>query len=81
VVQRYLKIPIMYLGYVPQDEKLSAAVMQQTPVSLASPNSRSAKAYENIAAILMNRELNTDVRKRGMAAFFSHIVTGKKLDK
>jgi len=81
VVQRYLKIPITYLGYVPQDDKLSAAVMQQTPVSLASPTSRSAKAYENIAAILMNRELNTDVKKRGMAAFFSHIVTGKKLDK
>ncbi len=81
VVQRYLKIPITYLGYVPQDDKLSAAVMQQTPVSLASPTSKSAKAYENIAAILMNRELNTDVKKRGMAAFFSHIVTGKKLDK
>ncbi len=81
VVQRYLKIPITYLGYVPQDDRLSQAVMQQTPVSLASPNARSAKAYENIAAILMNRELNTDVKKRGMAAFFSHIVTGKKLDR
>ncbi len=81
VVQRYLKIPIAYLGYVPQDDRLSQAVMQQTPVSLASPNARSAKAYENIAAILMNRELNTDVKKRGMAAFFSHIVTGKKLDR
>ena len=81
VVQRYLKIPIMYLGYIPQDDKLSAAVMQQTPVSLASPQSRSAKAYENMAANLMNRELNQDVKKRGMAAFFSHIVIGKKLEK
>ncbi|MBR6238975.1 MAG: MinD/ParA family protein [Lachnospiraceae bacterium] len=81
VVQRYLKIPITYLGYVPQDDRLSQAVMQQTPVSLANPTAKSAKAYENIAAILMNRELNTDVKKRGMAAFFSHIVTGKKLDR
>ncbi len=81
VVQRYLKIPITYLGYIPQDDKLSAAVMQQTPVSLASPQSRSAKAYENMAANLMNRELNQDVKKRGMAAFFSHIVIGKKLEK
>lgn len=80
VVQRYLKLPLTYLGYVPQDEKLSQAVMQQTPVSLANPASKSAKAYENIAAILMNREMNMDVKKRGMAAFFSHIVTGKKLD-
>ena len=81
VVQRYLKIPIEYLGYVPQDDKLSQAVMQQTPVSLASPQSRSSKAYETIAANLMNLELNKDVKKRGMAAFFSHIVIGKKLEK
>jgi flagellar biosynthesis protein FlhG len=81
VVQRYLKIPIEYLGYIPQDDKLSQAVMQQTPVSLASPQSRSSKAYETIAANLMNLELNKDVKKRGMAAFFSHIVIGKKLEK
>lgn len=79
VVQRYLKIPITYLGSIPQDDKLSAAVMQQTPVSLANPAAKSAKAYELIAAVLMNKELNADVKKRGMAAFFSHIVTGKKL--
>ena len=30
------------------------------------------------AAKLMNIELNQKVPKRGMAAFFSHIVTGKK---
>lgn len=79
VVQRYLKIPITYLGSIPQDDKLVQAVMQQTPVSLSNPTSKSAKAYEMIAAILMNRELNSDIKKRGMAAFFSHIVTGKKL--
>lgn len=80
VVQRYLKLPITYLGSVMKDDRLSEAVMQQSPVSLTSPNAKSAKAYEAIAAILMNKELNADVKKRGMAAFFSHIVTGKKLN-
>ena len=70
VVQRYLKLPISYLGTVPQDEKLSQAVMQQTPVSLANPQAKSAKAYERIAAVLMNKELSGNVKKRGMAAFF-----------
>ncbi len=79
VVQRYLKLPITYLGSIPQDDKLVQAVMQQTPVSLSNPTSKSAKAYEMIAAMLMNRDLNSDIKKRGMAAFFSHIVTGKKL--
>ncbi len=79
VVGKYLKIPISYLGAIPQDTQLSKAVMQQMPVSLQAPSSRSAVAYETIAAKLMNKELSKSVPKRGMAAFFSHIVTGKIL--
>ncbi|MBO5055960.1 MAG: MinD/ParA family protein [Lachnospiraceae bacterium] len=78
VVGRYLKLPIMYLGAVPQDSQLSRAVMQQMPVSLQSPGAKSALAYEAIAAKMMNKELGQSVTKRGMAAFFSHIVAGKK---
>lgn len=77
VVVRYLKLPFSYLGAIPQDNLLSKAVMQQVPVSLQNPSAKSSVAYENIASQLMNREMT--VRKRGMAAFFSHIVTGKKL--
>ncbi len=78
VVSRYLKLPIIYLGAVPQDQQLSKAVMQQMPVSLQSPSARSTQAFEMIAARLMNKEENVSLKKRGMAAFFSHIVTGKK---
>lgn len=77
VVSRYLKLPLSYLGSVPQDSKLIDAVMQQMPVSIEIPGARSAVAYEEIAAVLMNREIST-YKKRGMAAFFSHIITGKK---
>lgn len=76
VVSRYLKLPLTYLGAVPQDTQLSRAVMQQVPVSMQNPTAKSSLAYENIAAKLMNKE--EIIRKRGMAAFFSHIVTGKK---
>ena len=79
VVGRYLKLPITYLGAVPQDNQLSKAVMQQMPVSLQSPGAKSAIAFENIAAKPMNKELNKKIEKRGMAAFFSHIISGKKL--
>ena len=78
VVSRYLKLPIDYLGAIPSDNMLSKAVMQQTPVSLASPNAKSALAYEEIASKLMNLEIQGGVNKRGMAAFFSHIIAGKK---
>ena len=75
VVARYLKIPITYLGMVPQDAQLAKAVMQQMPVSIQNPESKSAQAYEILAAKLMNKELNKTLTKRGMAAFFSHIIS------
>ncbi len=78
VVARYLKLPVGYLGAVPEDSLLSKAVMQQTPVSIQSPGAKSALAYEAIAHTLMNKEIVKTVKKRGMAAFFSHIVVGKK---
>lgn len=80
VVSRYLKLPITYLGSIPRDAQLAKSVMQQTPVSMQAPHAKSAIAFENMAATLMNKELNKDVKKRGMAAFFSHIVTGKKIN-
>ena len=75
VVGRYLKVPITYLGMIPQDNQLSKAVMQQKPVSLDNPRARSTIAYEAIAAKLMNKELNANLTRRGMAAFFSHIIS------
>jgi len=77
VVERYLKVPISYLGMIPQDPQLAKAVMQQMPVSLENPKARSAIAYEMIAAKLTNRELNKNITRRGMAAFFSHIISRK----
>ena len=76
VSNRYLKLPISYLGAVPWDRQLSEAVMQQKPVSLSYPNAKAAIAYEEIASKLMGEDKT--MKKRGMAAFFSHIISGKK---
>ncbi len=78
VVSRYLKIPFAFLGSVPQDEKLQKAVMQQTPVSIQSPLAKSTSAYEKIAMKLMDKDATGGQQKRGMAAFFSHIISGRK---
>lgn len=74
VVQRFLKMPMQYLGCIPQDAMLARAVMQQVPVSLQNVNAKSAKAYEKITAKLLDLNEDQTVRNRGMAAFFSHIV-------
>lgn len=74
VVTRYLKIPMSYLGSVPQDSQITRAVMQQTPVSLQNPGSKASQAYEKIALKLLEKEEVEKQPKRGMAAFFSHIM-------
>lgn len=75
VVSKYLKVPMTYLGSVPQDPQLAQAVMQQTPVSIQTPGSKSAQAYERIAHRLLGKEEEERQPKRGMAAFFSHIIS------
>ena len=78
VVTRYLGLTLEHIGSVPQDKMLSDAVMQQLPVSLAHPGAKSAVAYRNITETLMGLENDGKVKRRGMAAFFSHIVANKK---
>ena len=67
------------MGAIPQDQYLARSVMQQSPVSLQYPNAKSVKAFESIANQLMNPGSQEEVKQRGMAAFFSHIITGRKL--
>ena len=80
VVSLYLELPITYLGEIPEDVQLSKAVMQQMPVSLQTPQAKSAQAFEAIAAKLMDKEIEGEVKKRGMAAFFSHIAAMRKIN-
>ncbi|MCI9143033.1 MAG: MinD/ParA family protein [Lachnospiraceae bacterium] len=77
VVERYLKVPIIYLGCVPEDSQLSRSVMQQVPVSLHNPNAKSALAYERLAAKLLDRAEAERQPRRGMAAFLSHFMGGR----
>lgn len=77
VVSRYLKLPMTYLGSVPQDVQLTKAVMQQVPVSMQNPDAKSSRAYEIIAAKILGKEESEKQPKRGMAAFFSHMINGR----
>ena len=77
VVKRYLKIPMTYLGSIPQDQQLIKAVMQQLPISMQNPNAKSSLAYERIAYRLMDKEEVERQPKRGMSGFFSNLMPGR----
>lgn len=80
VVNRYLKIPLTFIGVIPDDPQLVKAVMQQSPVSIANPTARSAIAFEDLATALMNNSTDPIYHKRGMAGFFANIVRGNRPD-
>lgn len=77
VISRYLKMPVSYLGSVPEDNQLVKAVMQQQPVSLKEPQSRSATAYEAIALKLLG-ETAGGTDGRGMKVFLSRFINKER---
>lgn len=77
VVKRFLDIEISYLGIVPQDTNLTRAVMQQIPISMKNPAAKSARAYEALAAKLLNSGTKAEEGKRGLAEVFSGFLKKK----
>lgn len=80
VVNRFLNLNIEYLGAVPQDDNILKAVMKQTPVSLEYPNSKSARAFEDIAAMLVAEQdgESQTVKKKGIAGLFSGFMSKRR---
>lgn len=75
VVNKFLSIQMEYLGIVPQDDAILRAVMQQSPVSINAPSSRSSRAFENLAAQLLEEETETEVNRRGgIAALLMNLI-------
>lgn len=71
VVKQFLEGQIQYLGAVPQDAALEKAVRQQKPVSLLTPNSKSAEAFETIANAIINGKDESAPTKWGITKMFN----------
>ncbi len=74
VVNRYLKIPLILIGIIPEDHELVKAVMQQMPISIQNPNAKSAKAFTDLATALETNAKDPVYHKRGMAGFFASMI-------
>ena len=78
VVNQFLQGKLEYLGMIPQDTAIEKAVRAQKTVSLAEPNSKSAKAFEEIAARLLNPSEEQRTSYRGISYMFSSLLKRKK---
>jgi len=81
VSEKFLNIPITYLGSVPMDEQVSKAVMKQKPVSVINPEAPSARAIKQIAETLLELEQEEPTEKRGMFQLFSNLIRNRMAKK
>ena len=81
VSEKFLNIPITYLGPVPMDEQISKAVMRQKPVSVINPDAPASKAIKQIAEKLLELETEEVSDKRGMFQLFSNLIRNRMTKK
>ncbi len=77
VVSKFLNIHLEYLGCIPNDKKLTNAVVEQKPISIHYPNSESALRIKNICGKLLNGSVD-DVEKVGIAKVLLNFIKTKK---
>ncbi len=77
VVEKFLKLQMEYLGYIPYDEKMSRSVMKQQPVSIAYPNASSARAMLDLAMLLEDGGSREDRNQgKGLSGLLCKIIQG-----
>lgn len=81
VVDKFLNIPLDYMGIVPQDELVSKAVMKQTPISISHPGAPSVKAFRLIATRLIEADQASGAEHGGLSRLFSNLIRSKMLRK
>ena len=81
VPDKFLSIPVTYVGAVPMDEQISKAVMKQKPVSVINPDAPAAKAIKQIAERLLEIDEENSSDKRGMFQLFSNLIRNRMMKK
>ena len=74
VVNRFLDVNMELLGIIPSDPALERAVMQQVPVSMASPGAKSSRAFEELAGAINGKSGYTERQGSGMTGLFSRLL-------
>lgn len=71
VADKFLNLSLEYTGAIPEDANIGKAVMKQKPVTVAYPQSGSAKAIEEVAGkILFDPEDDLGQPKKGLSRLF-----------
>lgn len=75
VISQFLKGEVHFCGTIPQDVQLEKSVREQKIVSLNNPGSRSAKAFERLAASLVDgSDMSDQKEESGILQLFANFL-------
>lgn len=77
VVSKFLNIQLEYIGYIPQDKKIAAAVIEQKPIFISAPNSEPAVRIRNICNNLLDIDYE-ETKKIGIAKVLLNFIKTRK---
>ncbi|MCI8510035.1 MAG: MinD/ParA family protein [Lachnospiraceae bacterium] len=77
VVSKFLNIQLEYIGYIPQDKKIAAAVIEQKPVFISAPNSEPAVRIRSICNNLLDVNFE-ETKKIGIAKVLLNFIKTRK---
>jgi MinD-like ATPase involved in chromosome partitioning or flagellar assembly len=78
-VKEMLEVPI--LGMVPEDIAIQEALSMKTPVVHSHPKSKSARAYKEIAAKILDLDYDSDIDKESWWERFTKKWSGQTAGK
>lgn len=77
VVSKFLNLDLDYLGDIPQDDKVSHAIIRQNPIVLSAPNSDAGKALKELAEKINGTYEPAAGAKKGITQLFANLIKTK----
>lgn len=79
VASKFLNLQIEYIGYIPDNDKISSAVMEQVPFVIAKPNSEPAIQLQEICNRLFHLTETEDTKEKiGIAKVLLNFIKTRK---
>lgn len=78
VVNQFLNMKMIFLGMIPNEDKMSKAIIMQKPVTVLYPEAESTKSFVQIAEILLEKREYYEEQQKGLAYIFTRFFKGRK---
>lgn len=78
VADKFLEVPLVYMGAVPMDDQIPNAVMRQKPLSIVNPDAAAVKAIRQLAKKLLEMDNLEETGKQGISKLFSNLIKNKR---